>query len=248
MARCADLVLCGVVVVVALALQGCGEVANESNHMVADTSPKNKQALDSAEKAEAELAEQKLVAAEKAEAEAKLKAEKAEAEPKVTPACATVCTSYLDGMTVESPSVCMFQNEFGSTCKNPAAATACMESEIRYLASPARKLEEKPPPFPVSPGEVTTPPPPTTTTAPRPVLCKPIAHAAQEKIAPQKLFLAGVLPEAVVTSFANFSMALVAVGFTLMAAMGVVVLRRHSQASAEPSLMDSDSEENLSDA
>merc|ERR1719262_798310 len=104
-----------------------------------------------------------------------------------------------------------------------------------------RRLQEAAPAAPTPPKEgkelvVTVPP--------AGVLCKPIAaELGSPALETKTLFLSGVLPEAVVTSFANFSMAFF--GFTLMAAMGVVVFRRRQQASAEPGLMDSDSEENL---
>jgi len=229
MARYSELVLCGLFVVVALSLQGCGEVANEAT--VTTKAP----TLD----------------AEK-EAQEKEDATTSEARQQFeTPTCATVCTSYSDGMTVDSPFVCML----GGNCAAPAASTACMADETMVLAA-QRRLQEAAPAAPTPPKEgkelvVTVPPPVVTTTTTQPpagVLCKPIKAELGSPALEKTLFLSGVLPEAVVTSFANFSMAFVAVGFTLMAAMGVVVLRRHSQASAEPSLMDSDSEENLSDA
>jgi len=225
MARCSELVLCGLFVVIALSLQGCGEVANEAT--VTTKAP----TLD----------------AEK-EAQEKEDATTSEARQQFeTPTCATVCTSYSDGMTVDSPFVCML----GGNCAAPAASTACMADETMVLAA-QRRLQEAAPAAPTPPKEgkelvVTVPPPVVTTTTTQPpagVLCKPIAaELGSPALETKTLFLSGVLPEAVVTSFANFSMAFF--GFTLMAAMGVVVFRRRQQASAEPGLMDSDSEENL---
>jgi len=168
-----------------------------------------------------------------------------------TPACPTVCKEYKDGQTLEAPAVCMTDG----VCGDVKGCTRRLADETAAQTPKTMPAEEQT-------AAATTAKDAQEITKDKPgggVVCKPVAPAGAaaaskaveaaakttETVTEKKtLFLAGVLPDAVVTSFANFSMALVAFGLFMMTAMGVVtVLRRHQSASDQSEELMDDSEE-----